>query len=128
MLNLFMVSLGRHALILALLTLPWLTACGRFAVSERIGEQARSDSVVDIAKVADFAWTEVRIYTPYSTRRAVCNDFGELAPSCLDEAPANAPEGGYLLVFIDQGRAVRYLPHDRRNGNLQSNAGVLTLQ
>ena len=105
-----------------------LTACGRSVVSDRIGEQARAPGVVDMTKAADFSWTQVRIYTPYSSRETVCKDLGKFAPGCLEKAPAGVPEGEYLLVFVDEGKEVRYIPHHRRNGNLLPSTGVLVLQ
>lgn len=115
-------------LILALVVLQGLTACSRSAVSDRIGEQARSTGVIDITKAADFAWTQVHVYTPYSTQRAVCKDLGKLAPDCLENSPAHVSEGEYLLVFINNGKAVQYVPHSRHNGNFQTSTGVLILQ
>jgi hypothetical protein len=97
-------------------------------VSDSIGEQARSTGAVDMTKAADFAWSHVRIYTPYSSRDGVCKDLGELAPDCGSKAPAHVSEGEYLLVFINKGKAVRYLPHHRRNGNFLTSTGVLTLR
>lgn len=114
--------------LLVFVALWGLAACGQTTVSDRIGEQARSSAVVDVAKATDFAWTQVRIYTPYSSRNEVCRDLGAMAPGCLEKAPASVPEGEYLLVFIDVGKEVRYLPHQRRNGNFQTSTGVLTLQ
>jgi hypothetical protein len=89
--------------------LPMLTACGGSAVSDHIGQQARSTGVVDMSKAADFAWTQVRVYTPYTTEKAVCTDLGE-------------------LVFIDDGKkSAQYVPHARRNGHFLASTGVLSL-
>lgn len=114
--------------ILAMIVLQGLTACSRSAVSDRIGEQARSTGVADITKATDFAWTQVRIYTPYSTQETVCKDLGKLAPDCLGKAPTRVSEGEYLLVFINKSKAVQYVPHSRRNGNFLTSTGVLILQ
>lgn len=115
--------------LLALLTmLPVLVACGGSAVSDRIGQQARDTGVVDMNKAADFAWTQVRVYTPYTTGKAVCADLGELAPHCMENVPAGVPEDEYLLVFVDEGkRSARYVPHARRNGHFLASTGVLSL-
>lgn len=97
-------------------------------VPERIGEQARSTGMVDMATAADFSWTQVRIYSPYSSRETICRDLGWLAANCLEKAPAQVPESEYLLVFVDAGKVVRYLQHARRNGNFHSSSGVLILR
>lgn len=114
---------------LALLSLvPVLVACGESEVSERIGRQARETGVVDMAKAADFAWTQVRVYTPYTTGKAVCADLGALAPRCTEDVPAGVPEAEFLLVFVDEGKqSARYLPHARRNGHFLTHTGVLSL-
>lgn len=118
----------RNPRLWAFATLLLLAACGRHALSDRIGEQARTSDRVDLAKAADFAWTQVRIYTPYSTRQAICKDLGDLAPDCAREAPDSVPEAEFLLVFIDEGKSVRYEPHPRSNGNFLRTTGVLALQ
>ena len=105
-----------------------LTACGRYAVSDRIGAQARQTGEVDLAKAAAFAWTEVRIYTPYSVQQAICNDLGDLAPRCAHEVPSGVPEAEFLLVFINEGKVARYEPHLRSNGNFMARSGVLAVQ
>lgn len=119
---------GCISLSLVLAALLCLVACGQPTVSDRIGEQARNSGMVDMARAAEFAWTQVRIYTPYSTRQAVCKDLGDLAPDCQQESPASVAEGEFLLVFINEGRGARYEPHRRSNGNFLSHTGVLTLQ
>lgn len=105
-----------------------LAACGQPTVSDRIGEQARKGGMVDMARAAEFAWTQVRIYTPYSARHAVCKDLGELAPDCLQESPASVAEGEFLLVFINEGKGARYESHRRSNGHFLHHTGVLALQ
>ena len=105
-----------------------LAACGQPTVSDRIGEQARNSGMVDMARAAEFAWTQVRIYTPYSARHAVCKDLGELAPDCLQESPASVAEGEFLLVFINEGKGARYESHRRSNGHFLYRTGVLALQ
>lgn len=122
-----MTSSRRLRWLVCLAAVLGFAACDRFAVSDRIGAQARSTGSVDLATAADFPWTQVRIYTPYSTRQAVCNDLGALAPDCLQTAPDGVPEGEYLLVFLDGGKVVRYVRHHRRNGHFQSSSGVLTV-
>ncbi|MNU80871.1 hypothetical protein D3C71_705170 [compost metagenome] len=108
--------------------LPMLTACGGSAVSDHIGQQARSTGVVDMSKAADFAWTQVRVYTPYTTEKAVCTDLGELAPDCRERVTTVVPESEYLLVFIDEGKkSAQYVPHARRNGHFLASTGVLSL-
>jgi hypothetical protein len=119
---------GCISLSLVLAALLGLAACGQPTVSDRIGEQARNSGVVDMARAAEFAWTQVRIYTPYSTRQAVCKDLGDLAPDCRKESPASVAEGEFLLVFINEGKGARYEPHRRSNGNFLSHTGVLALQ
>lgn len=105
-----------------------LAACGGSSVSDHIGAQARSTGVVDMTKAADFAWTQLRVYTPYTSREKVCKDLGGLAPDCLKDAPPSVPEGKYLLVFINEGKEAQYVFHSRRNGNFQTSTGVLVLQ
>ncbi|WP_094285436.1 hypothetical protein [Acidovorax kalamii] len=105
-----------------------LAACGQPTVSDRIGEQARNSGMVDMARAAEFAWTQVRIYTPYSARHAVCKDLGELAPDCLQESPASVAEGEFLLAFINEGKGARYESHRRSNGHFLYHTGVLALQ
>lgn len=115
-------------LLAVLAILPMLVACGGSAVSDHIGQQARDTGVVDMTKAADFAWTQVRVYTPYTTGKAVCADLGELAPLCIENVPASVHEDEYLLVFVDEGkRSVRYEPHARRNGHFLTHTGVLSL-
>ena len=114
--------------LLAMMAVLGLAACGQPTVSDRIGEQARNSGVVDMARAAEFAWTQVRIYTPYSTRQAVCKDLGELAPDCLKESPASVAEGEFLLVFVNEGKGARYEPHHRSNGHFLYHTGVLALQ
>ena len=113
---------------LVLSALLGLVACGQPTVSDRIGEQARNSGVVDMARAAEFAWTQVRIYTPYSTRQTVCKDLGDLAPDCLKESPASVAEGEFLLVFVNEGKGARYEPHRRSNGHFLYHTGVLALQ
>lgn len=126
-------SLRRHPLrahsarLWAFSTVLLLAACGQRAASEHIGEQGRNSNVVDLAKAAEFAWTQVRIYTPYSTRQGICKDLGDLAPDCAREAPASVPEAEFLLVFVDEGKSVRYEPHPRSNGHFLTRTGVLAL-
>ena len=97
-------------------------------MSDHIGAQARSTGVVDMIKAADFAWTQLRVYTPYTSRETVCKDLGGLAPDCLKDAPSSVPEGKYLLLFINEGKEAQYVLHSRRNGNFQTSTGVLVLQ
>lgn len=105
-----------------------LVACGGSTVSDRIGKQARSTGVVDMRKAADFAWTQVHIYTPYTTRKAVCTDLERLAPDCMEKITSDVPEGEYLLVFLDAGKkSAQYVPHDSRNGHFLARTGVLSL-
>ncbi len=105
-----------------------LVACGGSSVSDRIGEQAHGTGVVDMTKAADFAWTQVRVYTPYTTGKTVCNDMGALAPDCIEKVPSFVPESEYLLVFLDEGkRSALYVPHARRNGNILARTAVLRL-
>lgn len=107
---------------------PMLVACGVWAVSDHIGQQARDTGVVDMTKAAGFAWTQVRVYTPYTTGKAVCADLGELARHCMENVPAGVPEDEYLLVFVDEGkRSARYVPHARGNGHFLTHTGVLSL-
>lgn len=105
-----------------------LAACGGSSVSDHIGAQARSTGVVDMIKAADFAWTQLRVYAPYTSRETVCKDLGGLAPDCLKDAPSSVPEGKYLLLFINEGKEAQYVLHSRRNGNFQTSTGVLVLQ
>lgn len=121
---------GRRLLpLLALLSVvAVLVACGGSAVSEHIGRQARETGVVDMTKAADFAWTQVRVYTPYTTGKAVCEDLGALAPHCMEDVPAGVPEAEFLLVFLDEGKQrARYVRHARRNGHFLTHSGVLRL-
>lgn len=112
----------------ALAVLPMLVACGGSAVSDHIGQQARGTGVVDMTKAADFAWTQVRVYTPYTTGKAVCADLGGLAPDCMEKVRSVVPESEYLLVFLDEGKkSAQYVPHARRNGHFMASTGVLRL-
>ena len=97
-------------------------------MSDHIGAQARSTGVVDMTKAADFAWTQLRVYTPYTSRETVCKDLGGLAPDCLKDAPSSVPEGKYLLLYINEGKEAQNVLHSRRNGNFQTSTGVLVLQ
>lgn len=112
----------------ALAVLRMLVACSGSSVSDHIGEQARGTGVVDMTKAADFAWTQVRIYTPYTTGKAVCEDLGGQAPDCMEKVRSGVPESEYLLVFLDEGKmSARYVPHARRNGHFLASKGVLRL-
>jgi hypothetical protein len=115
-------------LLAVLAVLPTLAACGESAVSDHIGQQARGTGVVEMSKAADFAWTQVRVYTPYTTEKAVCTDLRELAPDCREKVTTVVPESEYLLVFIDEGKkSAQYVPHARRNGHFLASTGVLSL-
>lgn len=92
--------------------------------SAALGSKLRTErpTEVDLATVASFAWDELFVFEPYSTRDDNCKvlqlDFIE----CRTTFPAMVDEGEYLLVFRRNARLARAERHRRMNGDFYAPA------
>ena len=101
----------------ALLLLSSLIAgCSPSPLSERIGEEARTHSAVDLAAITSFEWDTVFIFSPYSTSKVICQTVGPLWANCESAAPRQVAESEFHLVFTNRGSFVAQVVHSRTNG------------
>ena len=90
--------------------------------SAALGKKLRSEHVteIDLATVSSFAWDELFVFDPGSTRDDNCRlpqlDFIE----CRTTFAAMVDEGKYILVFRKNSRLARAERHRRTNGDFHS--------
>ncbi len=93
--------------------------------SATLGKKLRSDHVaeIDLATVGTFAWDELFVFDPYSTRDDNCRALALDLIECRTTFPAVVGEGEYILVFRKNSRIARAERHARTNGDFAASAG-----
>jgi hypothetical protein len=98
------------------------------STSDTVGVALREGRTVRLSEYTAFSWDAVRIFSPYTSRTAVCQQSGIDWPQCASVIPKYVDEGDFLLVFSAKGKYVAHEFHHRKNGDYceQSCALVLT--
>jgi hypothetical protein len=76
--------------------------------------QASDVGVVNVPAVAPFAWDRFFVFPPYATSSTVAKELGS---SWSGSARIEMRDDIALLVFVDQGRVVRFVEQPRRSGD-----------
>lgn len=113
---------------LSLILVIAVSACApRAEVSERVGNELRRTGSIDLAKLTDFDWDTVYIFSPYTARKNICDEFVSTWVECKDVLPGYIDERNFLLVFTMEGNIAYHEFHSRRNGDYSIPSHVLKL-
>lgn len=106
-----------------------LSLAGIFLVSTRYDEGKLSASLgtaaeeaqgglVSLPAMTDFAWDEVYFFGPYQPKSGVCDTLRIQVKYCDRVIPFESMDDGEMtLAFLQKGRVVRYVRHERSNGD-----------
>jgi hypothetical protein len=85
-------------------------------VSRRISAAAEASdvSVVNVPELATFAWDRLIIFPPYTSSSQIEKELGF---SWSESDWIEKRDDVALLVFVDQGRVVRFVDHPRGRGD-----------
>ena len=114
--------------IVAFLFLATLTACAQNApVSEAIRKQVAEGTSIKIAELTKFDWDTFYVFSPYTTKDAVCARLRPMLPECQTTVLADVDEGTYLLAFSKNGRVVHHELYRRGKADFCQMSCVLEL-
>ncbi len=96
---------------------PALAAEGRFSAALARVLEDRPPAEIDLAVVTPFAWEEMFIFEPQSSREENCKvlDLGWI--DCRLTLPAEVGANEHFLVFRRKQQIIRSEPHARTNGD-----------
>lgn len=104
----------------AVLVLAIAACSGAADVSRALGgllRERRVETVV-LSDVTGYAWDEVYLFNPYTPRSLVCTTLHIGTADCARDISFESSDDGEMsLAFLHRGRLVRYLRHNRGNGD-----------
>lgn len=103
-------------LALALAAGAAFAAEGQFSAALRTRLQAGPVTEIDLSKVGPFAWEDVYIFPPRTTREENCKTVAVDWFECRFTFPAVVGDDEYFLVFRRKGQIIRAERHPRANG------------
>jgi hypothetical protein len=111
----------------AIVLLAGLSGCGelyRYVASGKVGWALKKElrdknsKEVEIAKLTDFAWDELVLFSPYFPTAKVCERLGLSPDECKSTIKsASGDDSEMLIVFRNQGKIVHVEMHFRVHGD-----------
>ncbi len=100
----------------ALCSASAFAAEGQFSKALRSRLQAETLTEIDLGKVGPFAWEDMYIFQPRTTREENCKIVAVDWFECRFTFPSVVGDDEYFLVFRRKGQIIRAERHPRSNG------------
>ncbi|MEO8012373.1 MAG: hypothetical protein ABI650_12060 [Dokdonella sp.] len=102
--------------LLASFAVTTFAAEGQFSAALRTRLQADALTEIDLGKVGPFAWEDMYIFHPRTTREENCKVVAVDWFECRFTFPSVVGDDEYFLVFRRKGQIIRAERHPRGNG------------
>lgn len=73
-------------------------------------------TIIDVAKLTDFEWDKVHIFSPYFNKNNIHKIVGKKFLK-QEEIPRGVSEGDTLFVFLKNKKVIHYFYHPRNKGD-----------